>query len=148
MTPHRQAGGGSVDVRFPTTRFSEAYDMSDVDEFLARCEQALETGDGSVTPEDVRSARFRVSRFGTGYDQAAVDEFLDGVLVPRLAAAGPSADPATSDPAPSDAAGAAEAPADGGAVRSAGSPVGADGRDGHPAESRPGLFARIFGRSR
>lgn len=136
-----------MDVRFTTTRFADAYEITEVDDFLDRCDRALATGDGSVTTEDVRGARFTPVRFRPGYAMEEVDDFLDDVLAPRLeAAAGgtPSADGADS----ADAASSSAALSDVGSATSAGSPTGDGTAGAHPAEAKPGLFARLFGRSR
>ena len=129
-----------MDVRFRTTTFAEAYEISEVDDFLDRCDRTLQTGGGSVTAEEVRAVRFSLVRFRAGYAMEEVDDFLDDVLAPRFeAAAGriSSADGSSNVGA-----------VDVGSATSAAPPAGSDGAGIHPAESRPGLFARLFGRSR
>jgi DivIVA domain-containing protein len=73
-----------MDITFTPTRFSEGYDIDQVDDFLDRCEHALATGDGSVTAADVAGMRFATTRFKPGYAMEEVDDFLDSVLVPRF----------------------------------------------------------------
>jgi DivIVA domain-containing protein len=116
-----------MDITFTPTRFSEGYDMDQVDDFLDRCEHALATGDGSVTAQDVAGMRFAQTRFKPGYAMQEVDDFLDDVLVPRFR----DLEQAAGVPA-GEAAGAGQG----------------SGSDPHPAEQRPGLLSRLLGRSR
>ena len=65
--------------RFTRRRWLPSYDMSDVDQFLARVEGTLAgtvPADQAVTGGDARTVRFRVTRRG-GYDEREVDDALD-----------------------------------------------------------------------
>lgn len=124
-----------MDVRFTTTRFRAGYDMSEVDDFLDRCDQALDSGDGSVTAESVLAMRFTPTQFREGYDMEEVDVLLDEALAPRFAA-----------PAPGDAAAQAMPPQ----ALAQGQPSQPDHASSaerpvpHPAEQREGLLSRLF----
>lgn len=82
--------------RFPRTgSLHRGYDVDDVDDFVDRVLAAL-SGDGRLTPEDVRSAPFRPRR--GGYREDVVDETLDRVvehllLIRRQATGRPPAQP-------------------------------------------------------
>jgi DivIVA domain-containing protein len=123
-----------MDITFTPTRFSEGYDIDQVDDFLDRCEHALATGDGSVTAADVAGMRFATTRFKPGYAMEEVDDFLDSVLVPRFReleqSAGVPAGEGAAVPSGQGAADASPAPAP------------------HPAEQTPGLLSRLLGRAR
>lgn len=124
-----------MDVRFTPTRFRAGYDMSEVDDFLDRCDRALASGDGSVTAESVLAMRFTSTQFREGYDMDEVDVFLDEVLAPRFAA-----------PAPGDAA-AQAVPLQDRAQGKPSQPVpdsAAERPVPHPAEQRDGLLSRLF----
>ncbi|WP_183100952.1 DivIVA domain-containing protein [Nocardioides pelophilus] len=74
------------ELRFSRVRFREGYDVVEVDDFLRRAHHALESGDGSVSAQDVREARFSPVRLREGYDMGQVDLELDRVaaaLEPR-----------------------------------------------------------------
>ncbi|MGH3409261.1 MAG: DivIVA domain-containing protein [Streptosporangiaceae bacterium] len=65
--------------RFPHKRWAPSYQMSDVDQFMARIEATLAGAlppDQAITAADVRAIRFRVTRRG-GYDERLVDDALD-----------------------------------------------------------------------
>lgn len=133
-------------IRFTSVRFGEGYDAQEVDDFIDRCERAVRSGDGSVTAEEVTQKRFTPTRFREGYDMEEVDRFLDDVLVPLLS------DPESFPHDPQrDYTGAAltpgtTAPRDG--QRPATMPERPSGSALHPAERRPGFFARLFGGGR
>jgi DivIVA domain-containing protein len=74
----------TMKIRFSPVRFSEGYEMEEVDDFLDRVERALLSGDGSVTAQDVAGARFTPVRFAEGYDMQEVDAALDDVLMPLI----------------------------------------------------------------
>ena len=151
-----------MDVRFSVTRFSEGYDMQEVDDFLDRCDRALATGDGSVTAQSVREMRFSPTRFREAYRMDEVDDFLDSVLAQRfvsLEAAEPQPGDFAEEPGDSAEGMAVPAPAPVPTpeprASSATAPhaAGADGdfsggRGIHPAESRPGFLQRLFGGGR
>ncbi len=67
------------ELRFARARFREAYNMDDVDAFLLRAHDALESRDGSITASDVRDVRFRPVRWNEGYRMGPVDKELDRV---------------------------------------------------------------------
>ena len=110
-----------MEIRFASTRFGPGYDTQEVDDFIDRCERAVRSGDGSITAQEVTEKRFTPTRFREGYDMDEVDRFLDDVLVPLL-------DDPTQHPALPQQHVTASVP--------------------HPAERRPGFFARLFGGDR
>ena len=110
-----------MEIRFTSARFGPGYDAQEVDDFIDRCERAVRSGDGSITAQEVTEKRFTPTRFREGYDMDEVDRFLDDVLVPLLN------DP-TQHPALPQQHVTASVP--------------------HPAERRPGFFARLFGGDR
>lgn len=70
----------------PLRRTGSRYDVAEVDAFLARCVEALRSGERGFHPalrvEEIVLAQFRnVPLFGTGYDADAVDDLLDAVSV-------------------------------------------------------------------
>ena len=77
MTPFDSQAGR----RFPLTKWREGYEVEEVDEFVHRCELALERRGGAVTDEELRQVRFSPTRFRHGYDQRAVDDALDALSV-------------------------------------------------------------------
>lgn len=64
------------------------YNCTEVDQFLARAEQAL-AGDERMTPVEIEKVSFSRQRIGgRGYDEREVDDFLDlleSELVARIA---------------------------------------------------------------
>lgn len=66
-------------LAFTRVRLREGYDLAEVDAFMERVHRALESGDGSVTAEDVRNVRFSPVRIRQGYDMGEVDAELDRI---------------------------------------------------------------------
>lgn len=128
-----------MDVRFTPTRFRAGYDVTEVDDFLDRCDQALSSGDGSVTAQSVLEMRFNPTQFQEGYDMDEVDAFLDDVLAPRFAALAPGAAAEQVSPV-LDAGSGSLSPA--GPAPGTGLP--APRPVPHPAEKRGGFFSRLF----
>jgi DivIVA domain-containing protein len=70
----------------PLRRTGSRYDVSEVDDFLAQCVDALKLGERRLRPalrvDEIVLAQFRnVPFFGTGYDADAVDNLLDEVAL-------------------------------------------------------------------
>lgn len=124
-----------MDVRFTPARFRAGYDLTEVDAFLDRCDQALSSGDGSITAQSVLAMRFTPTKFREGYEMDEVDAFLDDVLAPRFAALGPGGAAAQAAPAQDAAQGSPAQPDPA---------LGAQRPVPHPAEQRGGFFSRLF----
>jgi DivIVA domain-containing protein len=65
--------------RFSTTRLRPGYEISEVNEFVARIEGTLGRGmppDHPVTPDEIEGARFTATRFRVGYDEKEVNAAL------------------------------------------------------------------------
>lgn len=77
-------------VRFIPVRWSEGYDMDEVDAFLDRIAAGCR-GEGGPTVEQIERQRFTPVRFSEGYDMDEVDTFVDEVIVPLLQGKQPSA---------------------------------------------------------
>ncbi|WP_444662998.1 DivIVA domain-containing protein [Cellulomonas sp. CW35] len=88
-------------VRFITTKFTEGYDQSEVDDFLDRVIATLrarEAGEpGELGAEEVAGTTFSRTRFREGYAMDEVDDFLDRIATalaggaPRTSATPPVA---------------------------------------------------------
>lgn len=76
-------------VRFTPVRFSEGYDMDEVDRFLDRTAAAADAATDAQAMQEVCEAvaavRFTPVRMSEGYDMDEVDLFLDGPLTELLA---------------------------------------------------------------
>jgi DivIVA domain-containing protein len=71
--------GPAAPAEFTRVRWSEGYNITEVDQFVQRL---LATLDGRpvaepVTADEVRNVAFSPVRFREGYDVAEVDQFLD-----------------------------------------------------------------------
>jgi len=73
---------------FKRVRFQSAYDIVDVDKFLASIEPRVSALRGPHAPlaEEIQNARFAPVRIKAGYEMGPVDEYLDKLA--RLAAHG------------------------------------------------------------
>jgi DivIVA domain-containing protein len=63
-------------LHFSTTRLRAGYEISEVNEFVARIEGTLGRSmppDRPVTAADIEKARFTATRFRVGYDEKEVD---------------------------------------------------------------------------
>lgn len=77
-----------ADQRFTPVRFSEGYDVGEVDAFLDRAASAAaspDPRDAAVLRAELPSIHFAPVRMSEGYDMQEVDDFLDDVLAPALA---------------------------------------------------------------
>ncbi len=62
---------------FTSVRFSEGYAKEEVDAFVSRAAQTLDSPAPTLRPEDVRAVRFAPVRLRQGYDMGEVDAWLD-----------------------------------------------------------------------
>jgi DivIVA domain-containing protein len=68
---------------FSTTRLRAGYEISEVNDLIARIEGTLGRSmppDRRVTPDDLEKARFSATRFRAGYDAREVDAALGKYL--------------------------------------------------------------------
>ena len=66
-------------LRFSTTRLRAGYEITEVNEFVARIEGTLGRSmppDRPVTVGDIEKARFTATRFRVGYDEKEVNAAL------------------------------------------------------------------------
>jgi DivIVA domain-containing protein len=62
---------------FTSVQFRESYAKDEVDAFVSRAAQELDSPAPTLRPEDVRAVRFAPVRLRQGYDMGEVDDWLD-----------------------------------------------------------------------
>jgi DivIVA domain-containing protein len=65
-------------ARFRRTRWRAGYSPDEVDAFVARVEEALESPEPRIGAPEVNMHRFTPVRLMAGYDPDDVDSYLDG----------------------------------------------------------------------